>query len=97
MSSPALTKTRLALGVLMATATLATTGLAGTLALSRNQTTNSDAAANTAGTTAPGSPTQRTKHQKTTGTGNTSAGQNFTPASKPSTTSGQSHTKTKGS
>lgn len=91
MSSPALSKTRIALGMLMATATLATTGLAGTLALSRNHTTNSDTANNAAGgATAPASPRQ--KHQKPTATG-----QSFTPASKPSPTTRPSHTKTTGS
>jgi hypothetical protein len=91
MSSPALSKTRIALGMLMATATLATTGLAGTLALSRNHTTNSDTANNAAGgTTAPAS--TRQKHQKPAATG-----QSFTPASKPSTTTRPSHTKTTGS
>ncbi|HEY3546614.1 MAG TPA: hypothetical protein VGK17_11045, partial [Propionicimonas sp.] len=64
MSSPALSKTRIALGMLMATATLATTGLAGSLALSRNHTTNRDTANNTAGgTTAPASTTRQSKHQ----------------------------------
>ncbi|HEY3546997.1 MAG TPA: hypothetical protein VGK17_13055 [Propionicimonas sp.] len=91
MSSPALSKTRIALGMLMATATLATTGLAGTLALSRNHTTNSDTANNAAGgTTAPAS--TRQKHPKPAATG-----QSFTPASKPSTTTRPSHTKTTGS
>ena len=92
MSSPALSKTRIALGMLMATATLATTGLAGTLALSRNHTTNSDTANNAAGgTTAPAS-TRQGKHQKPEATG-----QSFTPASKPITTTRPSHTKTTGS
>ncbi len=93
MSSPALSKTRIALGVLMATAALATTGLAGTLALSRNHTTNSDTAANSAeGSTVPASTTQRTKHQRPT-----AGGKSFTPASKPSPTTAPSHTTTKGS
>ncbi len=93
MSSPALSKTRIALGMLMATATLATTGLAGTLALSRNHTTNSDTANNAAGgTMEPVSATRQGKHQRPTATG-----QSFTPASKPSTTTRPSHTKTTGS
>jgi len=93
MSSPALSKTRIALGMLMATATLATTGLAGTLALSRNHTTNSDTANNAAaGTTAPESPARQGKKQRPTATG-----PSFTPASKPSPTSRPSHTKTTGS
>jgi len=93
MSSPALSKTRIALGILMATATLATTGLAGTLALSRNHTTSTDTAANSAGgTKAPASTTTRTTHQKPA-----ASGQNFTPASKPSPAPKPSHTTTSGS
>lgn len=93
MSSPALSKTRIALGMLMATATLATTGLAGTLALSRNHTTNSETAANPGGVAAaPASTTARAKHQKPA-----APGTNFTPASKPSATPAPSHTKTSGS
>ena len=93
MSSPALSKTRIALGMLMATATLATTGLAGTLALSRNHTTNSETAGNPAGVAAaPVSTKARATHQ-----GPASPGPNFTPASKPSATPGPSHTKTSGS
>jgi len=93
MSSPALSKTRIAIGMLMATATLATTGLAGVLALSRSHTTNSDTANNAAGgTTAPASTTRQAKHQKPA-----ASGQSFTPASKPSPTTRPSHTKTTGS
>lgn len=93
MSSPALSKTRIALGMLMAAATLATTGLAGTLALSRDHTTDSESAAEpAAGTTTPVSTTPRAKHQKPS-----SSRQNFTPASKPSATPRPSHTKTSGS
>ena len=94
MSSPALSKTRIALGMLMATATLATTGLAGTLTLSRNHTTNSETAANPAEgtTTAPVSTKARAKHPKPA-----APGQSFTPASKPSATPAPSHTKTSGS
>lgn len=76
--------------MLMATATLATTGLAGTLALSRNHTTNSDTANNAAGGTT--APARQSKHERPTATG-----QGFTPAIKPTTTTRQSHTKTTGS
>lgn len=79
--------------MLMATATLATTGLAGVLALSRNHSTDSDTA-NTAagGTTSPASTTRQSKQQKPTATG-----QGFTPASRPTATTGPSHTKSSGS
>ncbi|HEY3337753.1 MAG TPA: hypothetical protein VGK18_04575 [Propionicimonas sp.] len=89
MSSPALSRTRVALGILMATATLATTGIAGTLALSRHTGDSDTAEKASGGTTTPA--TQRVRHQKTTTTGN------FSPASKPSSTTAPSHTKTKGS
>ncbi len=84
--------------MLMATATLATTGLAGVLALSRNHSTDSDTA-NTAagGTTSPASTTRQSKTRQSKQQKPTATGQGFTPASRPTATTGPSHTKSSGS
>jgi len=94
MSSPALTKTRIALGMLMATATLATTGVAGSLALAHSQTTARDSAGSVAGTTdqPTSTPTSRSKHSRSTSTK-----PSFAPTRQASPTTAPSHTKTKGS
>jgi hypothetical protein len=94
MTSQALTKTRIALGMLMVTATLATTGVAGSLALARSQTTARDTAGNTAGAagTPASTPTSRSTHHRPA-----SAGPTFAPTSRATTAPAPSHTKTKGS
>lgn len=92
VSSPALTKTRIALGMLMATATLATAGVAGSLALAHNQTTARDTASSTAGADEQPAPTSRSTHRRPA-----TASPSFAPASKASSTTAPSHTKTKGS
>jgi len=94
MSSPALTKTRIALGMLMATATLAVTGVAGSLALAHSQTTARDSAGGVAGTTEEPSsiPKSRSSHSRST---TTKPG--FAPTRKASPATAPSHTQTKGS
>lgn len=97
MNTPALTKTRVAVSALMATATLASAGLATTLALSRHQTQESVAAPDTSvrlnedshdqAQPAQGSTKHRTS-RNTTG---------FAPSQQAGTSSSPSHTRTKGS
>ncbi len=97
MNVPALTKTRVAVSALMATATLATTGLATSLAIAQHD--RSEAAA-TADTTVPvgeapqdqgqtaQAPTRHRTSRTTTG---------FAPSQQAGTGSAPSHTRTKGS
>jgi hypothetical protein len=91
MSSPALTKTRIVVGTVMAAATIATTGMAASLALAR---TEQQADAGTADPTQTAS--QPAKH-RSTNTTQTSTTQNFAPTRPAPNTSGTTHTKTKGS
>jgi len=89
MSTSALTKTRVVLSALMATATVATTGIVTSLALARSEqdadaAVVTDQAAGTAGATAD---TPRTH----------TASPTFAPTPKAKSTSGTTHTKTKGS
>jgi len=97
VNSPALTKTRVVLSSLMATATLATAGLATSLALARHTLDEGTAAADTSVTANPeASEHDRTSKSSTTHhSTHTSTG--FTPAPPAKTSSGAGHTRTKGS
>jgi hypothetical protein len=105
MSSPALTKTRIALGVLMATATLATTGVAASLALAQNESDRSTAAEvagnddQTAGSEEPTARAPHSARSKTTNSKQQPATKKatFAPAAKPTPATKPVHTKTKGS
>lgn len=105
MNSPALTKTRAAVSALMATATLATAGLATSLAIARHDLSESTAAPDTTASAAPGNTVsvgedsnehvqtaqRSTKHRTSKST------TGFAPTQQAGTTSSPSHTRTKGS
>lgn len=100
MNSPALSKTRVAVSALMASATLATAGLATTLALVRHEKEETSAApdsiVNVAQDSSGSSPTSQSSHtSKKQRTSHSSTG--FAPAKQAQPASGTSHTRTKGS
>jgi hypothetical protein len=100
MSSPALTKTRIALSALMATATLATSWLAGSLALAENKSDDSSTATGVTGNTTPatGSPTPTVQQSRDAGKKKQPGSQaTFTPTRKATVTTAPSQTRTKGS
>lgn len=99
MNSPALTKTRIAVSALMATATLATASIATNLALSRQAKEESVAAPDTSVTVEPvprGENDDESEHvSRKQRTSRSTTG--FAPVQQAGTSSGPSQTRTKGS
>lgn len=96
MGSKALTRTRVVVGTVMAAATVATAGMAVSLATARTAQQADDGAGSTTtpragSTTAPGSGSARTGTRKSTNS------QDFTPTRTAGTSSGTSHSTSKGS
>ena len=91
MRPAALTKTRIALSMVMATATLATSGVAASLALARNHAVERTAAADVTQVTDKGSVTVDAGRRKTTPSAT------FAPTAKARPSAAPSHTTTKGS
>lgn len=91
MRPAALTKTRIALGMLMATATLATSGVAASLAVARNHGVERTTAPDVTHVAEKGSVSVSSGHRATT------SSPTFAPTDKARASSAQSHTKTKAS
>lgn len=96
MSSPALTRTRIALSALMATATLATAGMVTSLAIADSQK-NGGAADTNVDSAADQAPAARTDRHKTTRQGSAFAPTRTATTAPPSPKPAPTHTKTKGS
>ena len=97
MSSPALTKTRAAVSALMASATLATAGLATSLAIARHDQSESVAAPDTTVSVGEDSHDQVQTAQGSTKHRTTRSTTGFAPSQQAGTSSSPSHTRTKGS
>ena len=97
MNTPALTKTRVAVSALMATATVATAGLATNLALSRHEEQEAVAAPDTSVVVVPNQPDDGESTQPTQKHRSSRASTGFAPTRQAGNSSGSSQTRTKGS